>query len=140
MRKSSMLFIATFAAGCGAHIGEVRIGSPHPARPVDCNLEFVTMQAIDTEPGSKFGPNGDLEKVGTVLIAAKKDIDPMSNNTHLLVRPRACRMGGEVVSLLATDNSVSNNGKPQENILYTVWGRRQTVIVQPAQSASASDQ
>jgi hypothetical protein len=110
--------------GCGAPaVGEVRMGAPHPAKDASCALEFVAVSAGDMAPGAKFGSGGKYEMIGAVNIGAKEGTDAMSAEVRALVRPRACRMGGEVVSLLATGTAqYRGQFSAQQNISFTVWG------------------
>jgi hypothetical protein len=119
-----ILVVSTMAlAGCGPAVGEVRMGAPHPAKVADCPLEFVSVSANDMAPGAKFGSGGKYEMIGAVNIGADEGTDAMSEEIRKIVRPRACAMGGEVVSLLAS-GTAQYRGKfrAQQNISFRVWG------------------
>lgn len=112
-------------AGCGpgATVGEVRMGAPHPAKVADCPLEFVSVSANDMAPGGNFGSGGKYEMIGAVNIRADEGTDAMSEEIRKIVRPRACGMGGEVVSLLASGTApYRGKFRAQQNISFTVWG------------------
>ena len=74
-------------------------------------------------PGGNFGSGGKYEMIGAVNIRADEGTDAMSEEIRKIVRPRACGMGGEVVSLLAS-GTAQYRGKfrAQQNISFTVWG------------------
>ena len=136
MHRSSAFFVVTVAAlcalgGCGPAVGEARMGAPHAALPPTCKLEFVAVSAGDMAPGARFGSGGQYELIGSVMIGADEGTDAMSEGIRKLVRPRACRMGGEVVSLLATGSGSNDYGHAQQNIAFTVWGPRSASSSQP---------
>jgi hypothetical protein len=123
--RRMLLVTTTVFVGCGggAAVGEVRMGAPHPAKVADCPLEFVSVSAGDMAPGAKFGSGGKYEMIGAVNLGADEGTDPMSEEIRKLVRPRACGMGGEVVSLLASGSAQYRGQlRAQQNISFTVWG------------------
>ncbi len=109
--------------GCGPAVGEVRM-LVRPPKPESCDLQIVEVNAADMAPGAKFGPGGELEMVGSIMIGASDGTDAMSEDIRKLVRPRACAMGGDVVSLLASGTGSNRRGVPQQNIVFTVWGKQ----------------
>jgi hypothetical protein len=124
MHARWMLLASTILfAGCAPAVADVRTGAPHPAKAASCPLEFASVSAGDMAPGAKFGSGGKYEMIGMVSIGAKEGTDAMSEEIRKLVRPRACAMGGEVVSLLAT-GAAQYRGQfsAQQNISFTVWG------------------
>jgi hypothetical protein len=115
--------VSVVAMGCGPAVGEVRMGAPHPPKRADCRLEFVSVSARDMAPGARFGSGGKYEMIGVVNIGANEGTDAMSEEIRQLVRPRACGMGGEVLSLLATGAAQYRGQlRAQQNISFTVWG------------------
>jgi hypothetical protein len=108
-------------SGCGPAVGDVRI-KVRPARPADCPLEIVDVRNEDRMPGAKFG-GGEYEMIGSVLVGAEKGADAMSEEIRALVRPRACAMGGEVLSLLVTGEGSNRRGHAQQNIAFQVWAK-----------------
>jgi hypothetical protein len=118
-----MLSVSACGSLGGPAVGDVRVGAPHASRPPDCALEFVSVSPSDMAPGAKFGGGGKYEMVGAVNIGADEGTDPMSEPMRALVRPRACAMGGEVISLLAS-GAAQYRGQfhAQQNISFTVWG------------------
>jgi hypothetical protein len=122
MKRPALLVV--LAACGGPAVGEVRTGLPHTSRPADCQLQLVTVSAADMAPGARFGSNGEYEMVGSVLIGADKGTDAFSDEVKKIVRPRACKMGGEIVSLLASGTDANLYGHAQQSIAYTVWAKR----------------
>ncbi len=125
MKRLTCLFVALAACG-GPAVGEVRTGLPHTSRPADCQLQLVSVSAGDMAPGARFGSGGEYEMIGMVTIGADSGTDAFSDEMKKLVRPRACRMGGEIVSLLASGSDANAYGHPQQSIAYTVWAKRST--------------
>jgi hypothetical protein len=80
-------------------------------------------------PGARFGMNGEYEQIGVVSIGADEGTNALSEEIRQLVRPRACGMGGEVISLLASGTGSTYGGYAQQDIVFTVWARR---AAQPA--------
>jgi hypothetical protein len=128
--RSHLLIVLLAACGAPA-VGETRMGLRHTGRPANCSLQLVSIQAGDMAPGARFGSGGELEMVGMVTIGADAGTDPFSEPMKQIVRPRACAMGGEVVSLLASGSDSNAYGRPQQSIAYTVWARRATAPTGP---------
>jgi hypothetical protein len=102
-----------------------------PPRAVDCQLELVYVKSEDMAPGGRFGEGGRYQMIGAVLLGLPKGTDITSESVRKLVRPRACELGGEVVSLLAagdtghytvTGDSIVTT--VQMDAVFTVWGPR----------------
>lgn len=120
-------------AACGSPkpaVSEVRMVML-PARPADCSLELVSVQAEDMAPSGRFGAGGEYQMIGAVTLGLAQGTEVMSEPVRALVRPRACAMGGEVVSLLATGDSghyaISGSSIRtvlQTDAVFTVWGPR----------------
>jgi hypothetical protein len=118
------LVLAIAACHTGPAVGVVNMGLPHASRPADCALELTAVTAADMAPGARFGEGGRYEMVGAVTIGADDGTSPYSPEIKQLVRPRACAMGGEVVSLLASGTSANAYGHAQQNIAFQVWAKR----------------
>ena len=131
----SVLAMAGVAvAACGGPprpaVGEVRTVMM-PPRPADCALEIIAVDAEDMMPGARFGAGGQYQMIGVVSVGLPRGTDVLAEEVRALVRPRACAMGGEVVSLLATgDNGHflitgrSITTIVQTEVGFTVWGAR----------------
>jgi hypothetical protein len=99
-----------------------------PAKPSDCPLELVAVQPADMMPGARFGAGAGLSMIGAVTLGLDEGTDVMSEAVRALVRPRACAMGGEVVSLLASGTAghyqISGSmirTTAQTDAAFTVW-------------------
>jgi hypothetical protein len=101
-RRGAILIAAT-AIGCGPDISERRLGF-YPPREPRCALEFV-----QADPRT-LGPGGPWEVVGYVTVDEKHVGDPYSERYREIVRPRACRMGGEAVTILQAASRESRHG------------------------------
>ena len=118
------VFLPFGRAATGPAVGEVRTGTPHPTKAPDCPLEFVAVSAGDMWRAGRpiRRRRNDYEMIGAVNIGASEGTDPMSEETRRIVRPRACAMGGEVVSLLASGTAqYRRQFTPQQNISFVVW-------------------
>jgi len=130
MRNAALFVVLLVSSACATvgsrepAVGESRMGAPHEPRPDDCALEFVSVSAADMGPGARFGSGGEFEMVGAVMIGADPGTSAMSESIRRLVRPRACAMGGHVVSLLGDGSGSNAYGVGQQNIVFSVWGKR----------------
>ncbi len=133
-KRCLLLVVSGLATGCGGAgapaVGEVRM-VVLPARPANCELELVSIQPDDMAPGHRFGGGGQYQMIGAITLGLTQGTDVMSEPIRALIRPRACAMGGEVVSLLATGDaghyaitSTSITTVTQTDAAFTVWGPR----------------
>jgi len=114
MSKSArwtLLIVVTTAIGCGPDIKERRLGF-YPSREPRCSLEFVQADM------RMMGPSGPWEVVGYISISEKHISDPFSEKYRAIVRPRACRMGGEAVTIMQAASRESGHG----STTGTTWG------------------
>ena len=119
------VFVAatSFILSCGPAVGVTQTVI-RPAKSENCKLDLVSVTSTEMQPGAAFGPNGTYEMIGVISIGAKEGTDPMSEEIRSLVRPRACSIGGDVVTLLASGTGGNRRGFAQQNIVYTVWATR----------------
>lgn len=115
-------------------IGEMRT-VVLPARPIDCPLELVSVQAADMAPGARFGGGAQYQMIGLITLGLDPGVDVLSEQVRALVRPRACAMGGEVVSLLGggDDYHAARVGRStvdvaQTSIVFTVWAHTAAAV------------
>lgn len=126
-----LLTMATIGVGCAPAVGQVQMGSPHAAKAPTCPLKFVPVGSREMMPGAPFGPGGQYEMVGVVAVGADAGSDPMSEPIRKLVRPRACALGGEVISLASSATTQNRNQlRAQQSIMFTVWGSIQKTTPQ----------
>jgi hypothetical protein len=94
LRRASMVVLTLALCACGGpEIKETRLGF-YPAREPACNLEFVQWDTRILQA------NGPWEVLGYLEISEKNPADPFSPKYRKIVRPRACHMGADAVSLV----------------------------------------
>lgn len=113
-----MLVFSAVLAGCGPSVGEARMAS-YPPRAEDCTLEFVKgdMQLVS--------PGGPWELIGHVIVGEHGSADVLSDEHREIVRPRACKMGGEaiMIAVSATNPGVAVDGS---STMYGVLRKRRS--------------
>ena len=104
-------FSLVLASGCFAppEVQETRMGN-YPARSADCQLAFIQ---VDSAKGMPHAPDGSQYEMASAVHVWKR-ADPNDPAVHALVRPHACAMGGDAISL-----SMSS----ERQMLFTVWAR-----------------
>jgi hypothetical protein len=95
--------LAACATTAAPAISESRM-TIHPANAPDCLLMFLRSDM------TKMMPGGEWEVVGFVTIGAEGEIDPTDEKYRELVRPRACAMGGEAVTVFIASRNQSDLG------------------------------
>ncbi len=95
-RASTLLATVLLLSACGPRISELRL-APSPPRGAGCPLEFVKLDMMDLS-----SQTGVWQLVGNVFIGDAGLLDPFSDENKALVRPRACAMGGEGVTIMAS--------------------------------------
>ena len=96
--ESVLLLLVLVLVGCGPHISESRMAF-YPGREANCSLQFVQADM------NQMGPSGQWEVVGYVMVFETGMVDPFSEEYRQLVRPRACGMGGEAVTIMQSTTS-----------------------------------
>lgn len=129
-----LTFVIPFAVACTTNVVEVRTAS-RPPRDESCELQIIQVTPEETRQGGKYGPGGEYEQIGMITLAAMGDTNAMSDMVKAAVRPRACAMGGEYVSLLTSAIGASGMGVPYQATTYQVWAKRA-----PAPPASQTPQ
>jgi hypothetical protein len=104
--------------GCGPRVSEVRQASA-PPRPENCDLEFLQLKMEDLAPGS-----GTYEVLGSVILQETGIQDPMQPKYREIVRPRACAMGGEGITILLSSSSAGPLGGGGSGTVYSVVRKR----------------
>ncbi|WP_433927610.1 hypothetical protein AB3662_31455 [Sorangium cellulosum] len=91
---------------------------PVPPRPDSCELEFLQL------PMEQLSPTGAYEMIGNVALSETGVQDPFQERYREIVRPHACQMGGEGVTILmqATNSTATGSGS---SVVYTVVRKRQ---------------
>ena len=84
-----------------------RMGMPRPARPDDCELTLVSPS--DTWPGGQYYPA--YETIGFVNVNAERDdAQPSDPDVKYELRPKACSLGGELITLVASNEKHNRYG------------------------------
>lgn len=118
MRQLMLAGLFTLSIASCSQITETRMIIA-PARGADCPLEFVE---ADME---KMRPGGEWEVLGYVTIGKVGQMDPLDEKFRKIVRPRACKMGGEAIAVMtsATNNTAMGTGS---GTVYGVLRRPQS--------------
>jgi hypothetical protein len=115
-RRPLPLFIALASlatAACAPDVSTVRMGPVAPSRPLDCGL-----QLIDATPAQGVPPG--LELLGYVRVIHEEGRSPNDPDVLKLVKPEACKLGGEEVSVGSSMN-FTNGFRSGSSLLYAVW-------------------
>lgn len=119
MRKLTYLLpLLALLSGCGPHVAEVRMAAA-PPRPENCELEFLQLQVMDLSP-----MGGKYEQLGSVVLMQRGVQDPFQPEYKAIVRPRACAMGGEGVTILQQATGTSAFGASGTGINYAIVRKR----------------
>jgi hypothetical protein len=112
-----ILVAALTCVACGPDIKETRMGFYPPREPA-CSLEFVQYDA------RLIGPTAAWELLGYIEISEKHASDPFAPKYRKIIRPRACSMGGEAVTLVQAASKDSRFGSGT-GVTFGVLRRRQ---------------
>jgi hypothetical protein len=105
-------------AGCSAEAADARIGTPRAPREATCNL--VIVNAMDPATFAAY------DQVGIVRVGnASAGTDPLDPSMRELVRPRACALGGEAISVMASgDARARTSFRETAYAAYVVWAKK----------------
>jgi hypothetical protein len=123
----------TCAIGCGPNISETRMAY-FPPKAEGCNLEVINKALAS---GENFAlPDSPYEIVGMIGLGENGTQDPFSDRYMAIVRPRACKMGGDAISLMAsqTTNQYITNAT---GTAYVVLHKRGEPAKSPARAPTA---
>ena len=96
-----------------------------PPREEACALEFVQTSISDLAPG------GAWEVVGYVVVNETGVADPFAEKYRALVRPRACAMGGEAVTIMQSATGMGMAGMQGSSVNYAVIKKPSTTTAAP---------
>jgi hypothetical protein len=105
--------VTALMAGCGPAISEMRMGFA-PPRPATCELKLVQADMMALAAG------GSWEILGHIVLQETGIHNPFEERYMKIVRPRACAMGGEAVSILqaaSTSTTFSSGSGVQYAVL-----------------------
>jgi hypothetical protein len=88
-----LVLAAAATLACGPDVTETRMGF-YPPRDRRCPLEFVSADL------RTMGPASPWELIGYVTVSEKNPENPFSPKYREIVRPRACDMGGEAITIV----------------------------------------
>lgn len=113
--------------GCAPQASVVRMGAPRPERDEHCDLTV-----IDTMDMTKLA---DYEQVGVINVSnAEKGKSALDPDMRALVRPRACALGGDAISVLASGDVTNQSGLHTTAYGgYIVWAKKSTKPATPQQ-------
>jgi hypothetical protein len=116
--RASLLFLVVIPllAACGPSVGTLRMGPVVAARPLDCSLEL-----IDAAPSAGIPPG--LELLGYVQVKHEEGKSPNDPDVLKLVKPEACKLGGEQVSAGMSMN-VTNGIRSNSMLTFMVWHKK----------------
>ncbi len=131
-RPTSLILIALALMACGGtSVGVIKMAM-RPAKPANCELKMVTVRPEDMAPGAAYGPNGEYEMIGVLAVSGASGTDMMSEEVRQAVRPKACEMGGDVLSMLSSATVVANKwGTKRESMNFNVWAKRPSTSAAP---------
>jgi hypothetical protein len=113
---SSFVMCGALAACDMTHVSTVRMGTMVPPRPLDCELELIDAPAQGGIPPG-------LELLGYVNVSHEVGRTPNDPVVLKMVKPEACKLGGEKVSSGMSANY--DNGLREGSVLsYMVWRRK----------------
>ena len=116
LTKVSSLVTVVVAAltvtACQPDVSTVRSGAVYPSLPLNCPLELFTMPAMGMPAG--------LEMVGMVSLRADAGRNPNEPEMLAKIKPEACKLGGEKVSINSSMN-VTNGITSASSLTYMVW-------------------
>ncbi|MEO7331290.1 MAG: hypothetical protein ABI193_22125 [Minicystis sp.] len=132
IRPSSLIVLALALMACGGtSVGVIKMGI-RPPKPASCELKIVTVRPEDMAPGAAYGPNGEYEMIGALAVTGASGTDMMSEEVRQAVRPKACEMGGDVLSMLSSATYVANKwGAKRESMNFNVWAKRPSTAAAP---------
>ena len=109
--------LSTIAA-CSAQVSGARMGTPRPPRDANCDLTVINAQ--DTANFAKYEQIGILQVSNAE--AGKSALDP---EIRAKVRPKACALGGDAISVLASGD-VQSEGSFRKTSFggYVVWAKK----------------
>lgn len=113
VHRFALVFVVAAVSACGTMVSETRMAQ-YPSRGDDCALEFVQTTVADLAPGSTW------EVVGYVVVSETGVADPFAEKYRALVRPRACAMGGEAVTIMQSSTGGGMAGMSGSSVNYAV--------------------
>ena len=104
------------SAACAPDVSTIRMGGVFPPREATCSLEL--------RPGSiDFALTSQFDTVGSLMVRGEEGEAPNSPRILALVKPEACKLGGEVL-LLNTSANLTNGISSNSHHTFLVFRRK----------------
>jgi hypothetical protein len=104
-------------------VSTVRVGPMAPPRALDCSLELIPADPAQGVPAG-------LELLGYVRVIHEEGRRPDDPDVLKLLKPEACKLGGEEVSVGMSMN-FTNGLRSGSSLSYAVWRHRPTTAGKP---------
>jgi hypothetical protein len=115
---------AVLLSSCVPQVTGMRMGVPRAAREPGCSLDVVA--PTDMKTLMKY------EQIGLLRVSnVEAGTDPMAPNLRDLIRPEACALGGEAISVMGSGNVITPVATTSAYASYIVWGRRMAASAAP---------
>ena len=99
------VFFVLVVSACGASYVESRLGDPRPAKTESCQIEWLS---IDASPANG---HDEIAMLSNMSVGS----NPASAEAREQVRQRACALGGDAATLVASANDAAT---------YIVWANK----------------
>lgn len=120
-----LALIILSSVACGAQTSDARIGTPRAPRAENCELTVIN--------GSDTSNFGKWEQVGVVRLSnAPAGTSPLDPTVRAMVRPRACSLGGEAISVMGSGDAAAGFSE-SAYAAYVVWAKKRDVSTAPEQ-------
>jgi hypothetical protein len=120
------LVVATLAlAACAPTVADIRTGVPRPPRDPACSLDVLNPTDMATIMR--------YDQIGVVRLANEEaGTSPMSPEAREIVRPRACAMGGNAISVMASGDIMARTAPVTRAFAaYIVWAKKAPASAAP---------
>lgn len=108
----SLPLACVLLAAC-TDVSTVRVGNPAPPHPTTCELELIDA------PAANGIPTG-FELVGYVNVQQKSGLAPTDPAVLQMIKPEACKLGGEKVSTMLSGNATNGIASSSYHS-FAVW-------------------
>lgn len=110
------IFAFSGLMACAPDVSTIRMGGVFPPREDHCSLELRS-GTID------FAMTTQFDTVGTLVVRGSDGEAPNSPRILALIKPEACRLGGEVV-LVNTSANLTNGLSSNSNHTFLVFRKK----------------
>ena len=110
------VFALSALAACAPDVSTMRMGGVFPPREANCSLELRS-GTID------FAMTSQFDTVGTLMVRGSEGEAPNSPRILALIKPEACKLGGEML-LLNTSANLTNGMSSSSNHTFLVFRKK----------------